>query len=227
MLGETHQPCKSCWNICQPLQVMLGACHASHVGGIDTVEKPRHIGHKPKFPCNICKGDHLTHLCPAIVMVRRAWSLSEGPSSSVSSLVSQQSNQSLVDEVIMSIPYSADTTLILGGDASLDHVVSHPIQPVVEEVVMCPMQSSTDPTLLLESDQSSKVVERCNLRSIPLFFWGVMHLSTMSLAFPVQYLLNKGAFHSLRVHSLQVLGWFPLIGMILWSLTFLLLHLSR
>jgi hypothetical protein len=35
---------------------------ASHVGGIEFVEKPRWIGHKPKFPCNICKGDHLTHL---------------------------------------------------------------------------------------------------------------------------------------------------------------------
>jgi hypothetical protein len=38
----------------------------SHVGGIDSVEKPRWIGRKPKFPCNICKGDHLTHLCPGI-----------------------------------------------------------------------------------------------------------------------------------------------------------------
>jgi hypothetical protein len=70
-------------------------------------------------------------------VVRRVWSLSEGPSSSESSLVSQQSIQSLVDEVIVSIPISSpDTSLILGGDASLDHVVSHPIQPVVEEVVM-------------------------------------------------------------------------------------------
>jgi hypothetical protein len=65
---------------------------ASHAGGIDTVENPRCIGRnhpKPKFPCNVCKGDHLTHLCPAISMVQRTWSLSEGPSSSVSSLVSQ------------------------------------------------------------------------------------------------------------------------------------------
>jgi hypothetical protein len=68
---------------------------------------------------------------------------------------------------------------------------------VVEEVVV-PMQSSVDPTLLLESDQSSKVVEADAIFGlIPLFFRGVMHLLTMSLAFPVQYLLNKGAFHSL------------------------------
>jgi hypothetical protein len=166
-------------------------------------------------------------LCPAISMVQRAWSLSEGPSSSESSSVSQQSIQSLVDEVVMLMQSSVDTTLILGGDASLDHVVSHPIQPVVEEVVMS-MQSSVDPTLLLESDKSTKVVSADAIFwLIPLFFQGVMHLLTMSLAFPVQYLLNKGEFHSLRVHSLQVLGWFPLIGMILWSLTFLLLHLSR
>jgi hypothetical protein len=39
----------------------------------------------------------------------------------------------------------------------LDHVVLHHIQPVVEEVVM-PMQYSTDPTLLLESVESTKAV---------------------------------------------------------------------
>jgi hypothetical protein len=41
----------------------------SHDGGIDTVEKPIRIGHKPKFPCNICEGDHLTHQCPEIQVV--------------------------------------------------------------------------------------------------------------------------------------------------------------
>jgi hypothetical protein len=56
-----------------------------------------------------------------------------------------------------SMQYLVDPTLLLGGDASLDHVVSHPIQPVVEEVVM-PMQSLVDPTLLLESDESTKVI---------------------------------------------------------------------
>jgi hypothetical protein len=42
---------------------------ASHVGGIDMVEKPRHIECKPKFPCNLCKGYHLTHLCLVIIVV--------------------------------------------------------------------------------------------------------------------------------------------------------------
>jgi hypothetical protein len=91
-------------------------------------------------------------------MVRRVWSLSEGPSSFVSSSVFQQFNQSLVDEVIMPIPSSVDTSLIFGGDSSLDHVVSHSIQPMVEEVVT-PMKYSINPTLLLESDKSSKVGE--------------------------------------------------------------------
>jgi hypothetical protein len=48
----------------------------SHSEGIDSVEKPRRIGHKPKFPCKLCKGDHLTHLCPGIPEVQRLWSLS-------------------------------------------------------------------------------------------------------------------------------------------------------
>jgi hypothetical protein len=45
----------------------------------------------------------------------------------------------------------------LGGDVPLGHVDLQPIQPMVEEVVM-PMQSSVDPTLLLESVESTKVV---------------------------------------------------------------------
>jgi hypothetical protein len=57
----------------------------------------------------------------------------------------------------MPMQYSVDTTLIFGGDVSLDHVVSNLIQPVVEEVVVS-MQSLVDPTLLLESDKYTKVV---------------------------------------------------------------------
>jgi hypothetical protein len=38
----------------------------SHVGGIDYVEKPIWIGFNTKFPCNLCKGDHLNHMCPDI-----------------------------------------------------------------------------------------------------------------------------------------------------------------
>jgi hypothetical protein len=74
---------------------------ASHVGGIDYVEKPTWIGCKPKFPCKLCKGDHLTHLCHGIPEVRRLWSLSASSFDSESSLVSQQSIHYLVDEVIM------------------------------------------------------------------------------------------------------------------------------
>jgi hypothetical protein len=84
----------------------------------------------------------------------------------VSSLVSQKYNQSLVDEVIMTIPSSADIGLIFGGDVTLDHIVSHLFQLVAEEVVML-MQSLVDPTLLLESDHSSKVVESMQYSANP------------------------------------------------------------
>jgi hypothetical protein len=49
---------------------------ASHAGGIDSVEKPRWIGCNPKFPCNICKGYHLTHLCHGLPHAQRLWSMS-------------------------------------------------------------------------------------------------------------------------------------------------------
>jgi hypothetical protein len=133
---------------------------ASHAGGIDIVEKPRCIGCQPEFHCKICKRDHLTHLCLVIV-----------PSSLVSYSVSQQYNQSLVDEVIIPIPYLADTSLVLGADAYLDHVVSHPIQLMVEEVVML-IQSSTNTTLLLESDKSKEVISLMQYSTDPTLILG-------------------------------------------------------
>jgi hypothetical protein len=46
---------------------------------------------------------------------------------------------------------SADPTPLLGGEVPLDHVVSQPIHPLAEKVVM-PMQSSADPTPLLQGE---------------------------------------------------------------------------
>jgi hypothetical protein len=51
---------------------------------------------------------------------------------------------------------STESTPIFWGDVYLDLVVSYPIQPTVEEVVVL-MQSLVDPTLLLESRKSKEV----------------------------------------------------------------------
>jgi hypothetical protein len=141
--------------------ILASASHAgsmspattSHAGGIHTIEKPRRVRCKPKFLCMLCKGHHLTHLCPATIVLQEAWSLTEGPSNSESYLASQPS---LVDTTVMSMQSSSNTHLPLGVDASLDLVFSHPFQPTVEEVVVL-MQSSADPTLLLESDKPKEV----------------------------------------------------------------------
>jgi hypothetical protein len=77
----------------------------------------------------------------------------------------------LVDEVIVLIPYSADNSLVLGGDASLGLVVSHPFQQVVEAIVAS-MQYLVNPTLLLESDQSSKVVSTTQYLDDPTLLLG-------------------------------------------------------
>jgi hypothetical protein len=87
---------------------------ASHVGGIDSIEKPRWIGRKPKFPCKLCKGDHLTHLCLGILEVQRLWSLSASSSDSESSKVSSQSIQPWVVKVVMPMQSSANPTPLLG-----------------------------------------------------------------------------------------------------------------
>jgi hypothetical protein len=61
-----------------------------------------------------------------------------------------------IKPTIVSMQSSTDTTPIFGGDASHELVDSHPIQRTIEEVVMS-MQSSIDPTLLLESDKPKEV----------------------------------------------------------------------
>jgi hypothetical protein len=96
----------------------------SHAGVIDSFEKPRRIGCKPKFPCNIFKGDHLTHLCFGLPKVRRLWSLSASSSDSESSEVFSQYFQPLVEKVVMSIQTSADPTPLLGAEVPLYLVVS-------------------------------------------------------------------------------------------------------
>jgi hypothetical protein len=83
------------------------------------------------------------------MVVREAQSLSSGSSGSGSSLVFQQYNPSLVDTSVVMMQSSTDTTLLLGGDASLDHVVSHLVQSTVVS-----MQSSVDTTLAFGSDAS-------------------------------------------------------------------------
>jgi hypothetical protein len=120
-----------------------------HTKGIHTIDKPRHIKRNPKFLCRLFKGDHLTCLCPATTVVQEAQFLSDIPSGFESYFISQPYNTSFFDIVVFPMQSSANTNLILGGDVSLDHVVSHHLQPVVML-----MQSSTDTTPILGSDVS-------------------------------------------------------------------------
>jgi hypothetical protein len=85
-------------------------------------------------------------------VVQEAWSFPGGPSGSESSLVSQHASPFLVDTTVIPMQSSVETPLLLGGDVSLDLFVSHSIQPMAVS-----MQSSVDPTLLLESDKSKEV----------------------------------------------------------------------
>jgi hypothetical protein len=68
---------------------------------------------------------------------------------------------------------------------------------------------------ILFNPELKKWSYQCNLWSIQLSFWRVMHQSTMLLAFLILHLLNKREFYSPRVLSLQFLEKVPLIGMVL------------
>jgi hypothetical protein len=88
------------------------------------IEKPRRIRHKPRFLCILFKGGHLTRLCPTLVVVEEMYSLSDNPSGSKSSLVSQHSISPLIDTTVMSMQSSPDTTLVLRSEAYFDHVIN-------------------------------------------------------------------------------------------------------
>jgi hypothetical protein len=77
----------------------------------------------------------------------------------------------LVDEVVVLMQYLVIPTLRLVGNVFIDHVFSHPIQPMVEKVVM-PMQYSTNPTLLLESDEFKEVISQMKYLVDPTLLLG-------------------------------------------------------
>jgi hypothetical protein len=53
-----------------------------HVGSVDNVDKSTKTHRKPKFPCRICKGDHLLKDFPGIPKVVEVWSQGSQPMSS-------------------------------------------------------------------------------------------------------------------------------------------------
>jgi hypothetical protein len=130
----------------QPLQIMLVICQqpnaghvgdkkpttSSHVGGIDSVKKPRQIGRKPKFPCKICKGDHLTHLFLGLLEIRIFLSLSARSYDSKSSEVSSQPIQLVVEKVVTPMQSSSNPTLFLESIDSTNMVT--PIQSLANPI---------------------------------------------------------------------------------------------
>jgi hypothetical protein len=162
-----------------------------HARGIDSIEKPRRIGCMINFSCNLCKGDHLTHLFPGLLEVCIFWSLSARSSDYESSKVSSQHIHLMFKKVVMPMQSSADPTPFWGGDAPLDHVVSQPIQLVVEKVVM-PMKYSVDPTLLLESIESTKVFTLIQSSTNPTLLLGTNVSTDYGFSISSSVILEQG-----------------------------------
>jgi hypothetical protein len=77
-------------------------------------------------------------LWPTTIVVEEVQSLSDNPSGSYSSLVSQHSNSSLVDTTVILMQYSVDTTPFLRSGASFDHVINiSSLVPYEQESVPC------------------------------------------------------------------------------------------
>jgi hypothetical protein len=93
----------------------------------------------------------------------------------------------LVHEGVVSMKYLVEPTVLFGGDVSTNHVISQPIQPMVEEVV-APMQSLTNPTLLLKSDESTKVIFLMKCSTNPTLLLGsdvsIKHVFIISISIP-------------------------------------------
>lgn len=94
----------------------------SHVGCIDVDKIHRCRIFKLKFPCSLCKGYHITYLCPDISVVPRLWSESKYSSTTKPVMVSQQSTQPLVDEVVNTMQSLADPTPLFRVEVSTNKV---------------------------------------------------------------------------------------------------------
>jgi hypothetical protein len=146
----------------------------SHVGVIHTIDKPRCIGRNPKFLCRLCKGNCLTRLIPATAVVREARSLSDSPSGSESSLVSQHSNPSLIDTTVVPMQSLSNTTLVLRGDAPFNHVISIS-SPVPSEQQSIPLSQSMLPPIPMEvSFEWNDLVEHQLPSSTPFQIRGIL-----------------------------------------------------
>jgi hypothetical protein len=75
------------------------------------------------FPCIICKGDHLTHLCPLIPEINKVWPIVEGSSTPELPMVPRQPTQPLVEEVVSLMQYFVDHTPLSKSDVSTTHVL--------------------------------------------------------------------------------------------------------
>jgi hypothetical protein len=128
-----------------------------------------------KFPCILCKGSHLTHLCPCmeeasklledmtvsqpqLLAAYRKLSLDppvvDGMITSVPSPVNPVDHVEPVDKVVESIPSSVNPTLPLGSETQVvdSFPPVDPILPLENETQVVDLISlSVDPTLPLES----------------------------------------------------------------------------
>jgi hypothetical protein len=93
----------------------------------------------------------------------------------------------LIQPMVMRIQSSTDNTPVFGGDTPLGLVASHYIQPMVEEVVAS-MQSSVNPTLLLETKKSKGAVTPMeflvNLILLVLVLYLLCHVLSISSTSP-------------------------------------------
>jgi hypothetical protein len=126
------------------------------IGGI---EKPRHLRHKPKFLCRTYEGDHLTFLCPSTARILEVWASPKSPLDSEAFVVSPHPVSPLINMTIMPLQFSPDHTHVVKGYVSPIPIITHPLQPRIEEVVI-PVPSLVNPTPLMEGDASFNHVVR-------------------------------------------------------------------
>jgi hypothetical protein len=92
-------------------------------------------------------------LCPSTVEIPEAWGFPKGPSDSEASVVSPHLVPPLIEMEVTPLQYSPDLTPVFEGDVSPIPVVMHPLQIIIEEVVV-PVQYLVDPTHLMGTNSS-------------------------------------------------------------------------
>jgi hypothetical protein len=131
-----------------------------HVGSVDDVVKTTKTTRKPKFPCRICKGDHLLKDFPGLSKVLEVWSMGSQQPTSPAFGHHVDDNPSTSHSTVGEKKSRVKFPCRLCEGSHQTYLFPHMDEAscLLENIVDVQQQPSVDPTLPLNSEVFSQVV---------------------------------------------------------------------